>query len=100
MLLDLANFLLQLAKFEVYFKTSTYLRLVTHFFFKQKTNCGSGPEHGHETVLESVSGLILGAVRTIFRARPVGTGLGVKFKRKPAEKQMEIIIFITYSKRR
>ena len=45
-------------------------------------------------------GLILGAFCTIFRARPVGTGLGVKFGRKPAKKQMTIITCITYSKRR
>jgi hypothetical protein len=32
-------------------------------------------------------GLILGAFCTIFRARPVGTGLGAKFGRKPAKNQ-------------
>ncbi len=45
-------------------------------------------------------GLILGAFCTIFRARPAGTGLGAKFGRKPAKDQIEIIIVITYSKRR
>ena len=43
-------------------------------------------------------GLILGAFCTIFRARPVGTGLGAKFGRKPAKNQIQITICITYSK--
>ena len=42
-------------------------------------------------------GLILNAFCTIFRARPVGTGLGAKFGRKPAKNQLKIIILITYS---
>jgi hypothetical protein len=42
-------------------------------------------------------GLILGAFCTIFRARPVATGLGAKFGRKPAKNQIKIIIFITLS---
>ncbi len=46
------------------------------------------------------AGLILGAFCTILRARPVGTGLGAKIGRKPAKKQTEIIICMTYSKRR
>ncbi len=40
-------------------------------------------------------GLIWGAFCTIFRARPVGTGLGAKFGRKPAKNQMKIKILIT-----
>ncbi len=45
-------------------------------------------------------GLILTAFCTILQARPVGTGLGAKFGRKPAKNQIKIIICITYSKRR
>ena len=34
----------------------------------------------------------------MFRARPVGTGLGAKFGRKPAENHIQILIFITFPK--
>ena len=50
-------------------------------------NCGSGPENGHGTALELVSGANFGYVLHNFRARPVGTGLGAKFGRKPAKTQ-------------
>ena len=36
----------------------------------------------------------MGAFWTIFRARPVGTGLGAKFGRIPAKNQMKIIMLI------
>ncbi len=36
--------------------------------------------------------LILGAFCTTFQARPVGTGLGAKFGRKPAKNQIQIQI--------
>ncbi len=39
-------------------------------------------------------GLILGALCIIFRARPVGTGLGAKFGRKPAQNLIIIIIVL------
>ncbi len=42
----------------------------------------------------------MGAFCTIFQARPVGTGLGAKFGRKPAKSLIKIIISITYPKRR
>ncbi len=42
----------------------------------------------------------MGAFCTIFRARPVGTGLGTKFGRKPTKNQIQIINFIAYSKQR
>ncbi len=45
-------------------------------------------------------GRIVGAFCTIFRARPVGTGLGAKFGRKPAKNQTQIIIFITLPEQR
>ena len=44
--------------------------------------------------------LLVGPFCTIFQAQPVGTGLGAKFGRKPAKNQIQIIISITYSKRR
>ena len=44
--------------------------------------------------------LTLGAFRAIFRALPVGTGLGAKFGRKAAKSQIQIIICIINSKRR
>ncbi len=53
---------------------------MTHFEF----NCGSGPEHGHETALEMVSGAYFG-FRTIFRIRSVAKGLVAKLVRKPAK---------------
>ncbi len=62
----------------------TYLRLVTHL------KCAIvGPDHKMVTKRpQNLSpGLILGALCTIFRARPVGTGLGAKFGRKPAKTQ-------------
>ena len=42
-------------------------------------------------------GLILGAFCIIFRARPVGTGLGAKFGRKPAKNQIKIISLSAYN---
>ncbi len=62
--------------------------------------CGSGPENGHETALELVSGANFGCVLHHLRARPVGTGLGAKFGRKPIKNPMQIMIFITYTTRR
>ncbi len=41
-------------------------------------------------------GQILVAFCTICRARPVGTGLGAKFGRKPANKQMKTVSLIAY----
>ncbi len=58
--------------------------------------CWTGPENGHETAFELVSGANFGNLR----ARPVGTGPGAKFGRKPTKNQIEITILITYSKRR
>jgi hypothetical protein len=75
-----------------------YLRLVTHFMF---FNCGSGPEHGHETALELVSGVNFGCVLHHFPARPVGTSLWAKFGWKLAKQQNMFLSFvITYSKPR
>jgi hypothetical protein len=44
-------------------------------------------------------GLIVVVFLTVFRARPVGTGLGAKFGREPANKQIKCLIVITYPKR-
>ncbi len=58
-----------------------YLRLVTHFKFLIM-----GPDQ--KMVMEQPywsPWLILGTFCTIFRARPVGTGLGAKFGRKLAK---------------
>ncbi len=74
-------------------KIKTYLRLVTHFAFfivdpdqkmvtKQPYNWSPG--------------LIWGLFCTIFRARPVGMGLGAKFGRKPAKNQTQVIMLITF----
>ncbi len=70
------------------------LRLVTHFKF-----LFLGPDQKMVTKRPEnwPPGLILGAFCTIFRARPVGAGLGAKFGRKPAKNQMHIIISIKYS---
>ncbi len=74
-----------------------YLRLVTHFGFLIV-----GPDQKMATKLtyHCSPGLICGACCTIFQARPVGTGLGAKFGRKPAKNQVEIRIVMTYAKRR
>ena len=67
-------------------------------------NCRSGTANCHETALELVSGatvlVIVGAFCSIFRARHVGTCVEAKFGPKPAKNQIQIMIFITYSKRR
>jgi hypothetical protein len=43
-------------------------------------------------------GLMLGASCTIFRNRPVGTGLGAKIGRKPAKNKSKLIIVTGYLK--
>ncbi len=61
---------------------STYLRLVSHFKL-----ISAGPDQNIVTkrLYNWSPGLILGEFCIIFRARPVGTGLGAKFGRKPAK---------------
>ncbi len=65
-------------------KGPSYLRLVTHFQF---LIVGPDQEMATKRPYNWSPGLILGAFCTIFRARPVGTGLGAKFGRKPAKNQ-------------
>ncbi len=71
----------------------TYLRLVTHFKF-----VFVGPDQKMVTKWPHnwSPGLILGAFCTICRARPVGTGLGARFGRKPAKNKNHNYNFITY----
>ncbi len=77
-------------------QVQTYLRLVTHFQFLVV-----GPDQNMVTKRHYnwSPGLILDVFCTIFRARPVGKGLGAEFGWKPAKNQIQIIILSTYSKR-
>ncbi len=77
----------------VSYRSITLLRLVTHF---KSLFVGVDQKMVTKRFYNCSPGLILGAFCTIFRARPVGTGLGAKFGRKPAKNQIQHLISMIY----